>query len=107
MPERPSSTAAPVRMLSPAQAGLDCPDDRARHRSAVQLSRGIFIAVRPAARVQHDTEEWQTATEVLLLVAQRNGPEMLARIAVMAEPASAEGAPAPRQNPARVFRIVR
>jgi len=45
----------------------------------------------------------------LLLVAERNWPEMLARIAVMKALNwhQRRTAPAPRQNPAKVFRIVR
>ena len=35
------------------------------------------------AKAQHDAADWQVAMETLLLVAERNGPEMLARIAVM------------------------
>lgn len=32
---------------------------------------------------EHDAAEWQTAMEVLLLVAEGDGPEMLARIGMM------------------------
>ena len=34
-------------------------------------------------KAEHDAADWQVAMETLLLVAERNGPEMLARIAVM------------------------
>jgi hypothetical protein len=46
--------------------------------------------------------------EVLLLVAERDGPEMLARIAVVKalNRHSAEATPTPRRKPAKVFRIV-
>ncbi len=47
--------------------------------------------------------------EVLLLVAERDGPEMLARIGMMRalnRPA-ATATPAPRRKPAEVFRVVR
>jgi hypothetical protein len=37
---------------------------------------------RPPPHAQH-TADWQVAMETLLLVAERDGPEMLARIAVM------------------------
>ena len=40
-----------------------------------------FITELP--KVEHDTAEWQLAMEALLLVAEPDGPEMLARIAVM------------------------
>jgi hypothetical protein len=37
-----------------------------------------YITALPKAK--HDAEAWQTAMEVLLLVAERGGPEMMARI---------------------------
>ena len=39
-----------------------------------------YITALPKA--EHDAVEWQIAMETLLLVAERNWPEMLARIAV-------------------------
>jgi hypothetical protein len=39
-----------------------------------------FITALP--RAEHDAADWQIAMETLLLVAERDGPEMLARIAV-------------------------
>jgi hypothetical protein len=66
-----------------------------------------YITALPKA--QHDAADWQVAMEVLLLVAERNGPEMLARIAVMkALNRHASTAPAvTRQKSAKVFRLVR
>ena len=40
-----------------------------------------YITQLPKA--EHDAADWQVAMETLILVAQRDGPEMLARIAVM------------------------
>jgi hypothetical protein len=40
-----------------------------------------YIAELPKA--EHDTDEWQAATEALLLVAEHDGPAMFARIGVM------------------------
>jgi hypothetical protein len=40
-----------------------------------------YITALPKA--EHDAADWQVAMETLLLVAERNGPEMLARIAVL------------------------
>ena len=40
-----------------------------------------YITALPKA--EQDAPDWQIAMETLLLVAERNGPEMLARIAVM------------------------
>jgi len=34
-------------------------------------------------RAEHDAAEWQAAMEALLLVAERNGPTMFARIGIM------------------------
>ena len=39
-----------------------------------------YITELPKA--EHDAADWQVAMETLLLVAERDGPEMLARIAV-------------------------
>ena len=40
-----------------------------------------YITALPKA--EHDEADWQVTMETLLLVAERNGPEMLARIAMM------------------------
>ena len=66
-----------------------------------------YITALPKA--EHDAADWQVAMETLLLVAERNGPEMLTRIAVMKalNRHQPKAAPAQRQNPAKVFRIVR
>jgi hypothetical protein len=55
------------------------------------LSKGRqFVALCDAAlyitklpKAEHDADEWQAAMEALLLVAEHNGPTMLARIGVM------------------------
>jgi hypothetical protein len=41
----------------------------------------LYITKLPKA--EHDADEWQAAMEALLLVAERNGPTMFARIGVM------------------------
>ena len=66
-----------------------------------------YITALPKA--DHDAADWQIAMETLLLVAERDGPEMLARIAVMkALNRHGTKAPsAPQRKPAKVFRIVR
>jgi hypothetical protein len=50
-----------------------------------------YITGLPQA--EHNAKEWQTAMETLLLVAERDGPEMMARIGMDAgaEPARREG----------------
>ena len=40
-----------------------------------------YITALPKA--EHDAADWQVAMQTLILVAERDGPEMLARIAVM------------------------
>jgi hypothetical protein len=45
------------------------------------LDAGDYIAALPA-KVQK-RPEWQAATEALLLVAERGGPTLLARIGIM------------------------
>jgi hypothetical protein len=40
-----------------------------------------YITALPKA--EHDAADWQVAMETLLLVAERDGPESLSRIAVM------------------------
>jgi hypothetical protein len=34
-------------------------------------------------KAEHDAEEWQTAMQVLLLVAEKNGPTMMAHIGML------------------------
>ena len=60
-------------------------------------------------KAEHDAADWQVAMETLLLVAERNGPEMLARIAVMKalNRHGAKETPEPRRKSAKVFRIAR
>jgi hypothetical protein len=66
-----------------------------------------YITTLP--KPEHDAADWQVAMETLLLVAERDGPEMLARIAVMkaVNRHSATAPAVPRRKPAKVFRIVR
>lgn len=67
---------------------------------------GTYIAALPK-RTQ-DKPAWQAAAEALLLVAERGGPTMLARIGVMR--ALNENrklpAPEPRRKRARVYRVI-
>ena len=65
-----------------------------------------YITALPKA--QHDAADWQVAMETLLLVAERDGPEMLARIAVMkALNRHGNATSAPQQKGAKVHKIVR
>jgi hypothetical protein len=68
---------------------------------------GEYISeLAPAAqRMAH----WQTAAEILLLVAERGGDPMMARIGMMRALTHGEPPPAiePRRKRARVFKIIR
>jgi hypothetical protein len=70
------------------------------------LDAGDYIAgLSPAMQRR---PEWQAATEALLLVAERNGPTMFARIGMMR--ALNAGKPPPaieRRKRARVYRLIR
>ena len=62
--------------------------------------RDAAAYVTELRKAEHDAPEWQIAMEMLLLVAEREGPEMLARIAVMKalNRHSVEPVPAPRRT---------
>ncbi len=45
--------------------------------------RGAATYIMKLPKAEHDAEEWQVAMEGLLLVAERGGPTMFARIGVM------------------------
>jgi hypothetical protein len=78
-----------------------------RGRPLVTLrDAGRYIAGLPAA--QQRQAHWQTAAELLLLVAERGGDTMMARIAVMRAINHGRPAPAaePRRKRARVFKVV-
>jgi hypothetical protein len=68
---------------------------------------GAYIADLPKSAQLRD--EWSAATEALLLVVERNGPTMLARIGMMR--ALDAGKPAPVQEPrrkrAKAYRLIR
>lgn len=55
---------------------------------------GQYIAKLPKA--VHDAPEWQAATEALILVAEKGGPSMLARIGIMR--ALNRGRPSPARD---------
>lgn len=66
-----------------------------------------YITALPKA--EHDAGEWQTAMRVLLLVAEHNGPEILARIGIMRalNRHDAKVMPAPRRKRAKAYRVIR
>ena len=66
----------------------------------------LYITKLPKA--EHDAPEWQAAMQALLLIAERNGPTMLARIGKMRAINRLETKPTrgPRKR-AKAYRIVR
>jgi hypothetical protein len=67
---------------------------------------GTYITKLPKA--EHDAPEWQAAMQALLLVAERNGPTMLARIGMMRAINRLEAKPtqAPCQRRAKAYRAL-
>jgi hypothetical protein len=92
------------------QASLTVSWDQ-RFNEPIPLPRGKpLVTLRDAAlyitklpKAEHDTEEWQTAMEALLLVAESDGPTMFARIGVMLALNRSKPAPtiAPRRKRAK------
>jgi hypothetical protein len=68
---------------------------------------GDYITKLPKA--VHSAPEWQTAMEALILVAERGGDTMLARIGIMKalNHGKPDPAPAPRRKSAKAYRIAR
>jgi len=87
---------------------FDDPIPLPRGRQLVTLQdAGNYITKLPKA--VHAADEWQTAMQALLLVAERGGPTMLARIAIMR--ALNHGKPkleiTPRRKVAKAYRVIR
>jgi hypothetical protein len=78
-------------------------------RKPLVTLRDAALYITKLPKAEHDAGEWRAATEALLLVGERNGPTMLARIGMMK--ALNRHAPkptqAPRQRRAKAYRIVR
>ena len=45
--------------------------------------RDVALYITKLPKAEHDAKEWQAAMQALLLVAEHDGPTMLARIGVM------------------------
>ena len=79
-------------------------------RKPLVTLRDAALYITKLPKAEHDADEWQAAMEALLLIAERNGPMMLARIGMMRAINRLETkptqAPAPRKR-ARAYRIVR
>jgi hypothetical protein len=71
--------------------------------------RDAALDVTQLPKAEHDSKEWQAATEALLLVAEHNGPMMLARIGMMRafhrhKPKAAASAPRRKRAKASIVR---
>jgi len=68
---------------------------------------GHYIAGLPKA--MQERPEWQAAAQALLLVAERGGPTMLARIGVALALNAGKPKPesAPRRKAAKAYRVIR
>jgi hypothetical protein len=64
-----------------------------------------FITKLP--KCEHDAPEWQDAIEALMLVIEKNGPTMLARIGVVRALNRDKAGKKPRRKAAQRYRIVR
>lgn len=64
-----------------------------------------YIIALPKSK--HDALEWQTAMEALILVAERDGPTMLARIGMMQALNSHAPKTPHRRKRANVYKVVR
>jgi hypothetical protein len=89
----------------------------ARFLDPINLPEGRkLITLRDAAtyitelpKAEHDADKWQAAMQTLLLVAERDGPEIMARIGMMRalNRHGPTAAPAPRQKRAKAYRVIR
>jgi len=52
-------------------------------RKPLVTLRGVAQYITEVPKADHDAEEWQAAMQVLLLVAEHDGPAMFARIGVI------------------------
>jgi hypothetical protein len=71
------------------------------------MDAGEYIAALPAAAQKRP--EWQAATVALMLVAERGGATMLAKIGIMRalNAGKPPPAPEPRTKRAKVYRLIR
>jgi hypothetical protein len=86
-----------------------------RFDEPIPLSKGKKLAtLRDAAlyitwlpKAEHDAEEWLTAMEALLLVAEHDGPTMLARVMRALNHSKPAQKITPRRRRTKAYRIVR
>jgi hypothetical protein len=68
--------------------------------------RDAALYIQCLPRAEQSKPHWQAACEALILVAEGNGPVMLARIAML-RAINHGKAPEKRQRKAKVYRIIR
>ncbi len=76
-------------------------------RNPLATVRDAALYITKLPKAEHDADEWQAAMEALLLVAERDGPTMFARIGVMRALQRHASASAPRHKRTKAYRIVR
>ena len=76
---------------------------------ALETLRDVAMYITKLPKTEHDAPEWQAAMEALLLVAEHDGPTMVARIGVMRalHRHKSKPAPAPRRKRVKAYSIVR
>jgi hypothetical protein len=86
---------------------FDDPIPLAKGKELVTL-RDAALYVTKLPQAEHDAEEWQTAMEALLPVAESDGPTIFARIGMMRalNRRKPEPAPAPRRKRTKAYQII-
>jgi hypothetical protein len=86
---------------------FDEPIEVAGRTLATLLDAGEYIAALP--KKEHDVPEWRAAMEALLLVVERGGPTLFARIGIMRALNAGKPDPLtePRQKPTKVYPLIR
>ena len=79
---RPALSRLPFAASSPNDQRFFAPIELPRGRKLVTL-RDAAHYITKLPKAEHDASEWQAAMEALLLVAERGGDPMFARIGVM------------------------
>ena len=76
-------------------------------RKLVTLRDGA-LHITKLPKAEHHAEEWQAAMQALMLVAEHDGPTMIARIGMMRTLNHGKSAPkiAPHRKRAKAYRIV-
>ena len=75
----------------------------------LRTARDAALYITKLPKTEHDAEEWQTAMQALILVAEHDGPPMFARIGVMRalDRDKPKVAPEVRRKRAKAYKIVR